>query len=226
LAQFNLQTGREGSIPTAKKEGTVYFAVDTVNNIGKIFYDHTASRRVNIVPDLVDCGSWNVIDLGYKDPNCCFVAGTQILCDLSGNSKSIEEITAGDSVISYNIFTKEWYSVVVQKLIINRNTTHLAIVTLDNGVVLQMNAYHPIYTIDGFHSITNHDDYPTLIVGDQVVCTDGVHSIVSIIEEDNTDKPLTTYNLATKNWDESIDDDTYDTFVANGCVVHNANCPV
>lgn len=76
MAQFNLQTGREGSIPTTKKEGTVYFAVDTVNNIGKIFYDHTASRRVNIVPDLVDCGSWDVIDLGFKDPNCCFVAGT------------------------------------------------------------------------------------------------------------------------------------------------------
>ena len=109
MAEINLKTGQENNIPSTKKEGTVYFTVDTINNIGKIFFDHSSSTRVNIVPDRVDCGTWNVINLGYNNSNCCFIAGTKILCDFEGTTKCIEDIIAGDRIISYNIFSKEFY---------------------------------------------------------------------------------------------------------------------
>lgn len=224
LAQINLKTGNESSIPSKKVEGTVYFTVDSTNKIGKIFFDNSSSSRVNIVPDIVDCGEWSVIDLGYKDPNCCFVAGSLVLCDVLGATKPIEQVASGDIVLSYNIFTECFYPVVVQKLLINPNTVHLAQIMLDNGESLTMNAYHPIYTQDGFHSLTNYNGYDTLVIGDKVCCFDGYHEIIDIIEE-HLDTPITTYNLAIKDLDEKVDSDEYDTFVVGNCVVHNAACP-
>lgn len=210
--------------------GQIIFTVDHYNKIGKIFYDveqnangTVTQYRVNIIPDVVDCGTWNIVDLGYYD--CCFVAGSLIMY-ADNSTKPIEQVSSGDIVMSYNIFTEQFYPVRVQKLIVNPNTVHMALVTLDNGTQLEMNAYHPIYTKDGFHSLTNHEGYDTLVIGDRVKCFDGYHEIVDIIET-HLNEPIITYNLAIKDLTESIDDDTYDTFIVNNCVVHNAaSCPV
>lgn len=140
------------------------------------------------------------------------------------STKPIEQVSSGDIVMSYNIFTEQFYPVVVQKLIVNPNTTHMALVSLDDGTQLEMNAYHPIYTKDGFHSLTNHEGYDTLVIGDEVRCFDGYHKIIDIIET-HLNEPIITYNLAIKDLTENIDDDTYDTFIVNNCVVHNADCP-
>lgn len=147
-----------------------------------------------------------------------------VLRDKDGTVQPIETIASGDTVLSYNIFTEQFYPVVVQKLIVNPQTTHLATIVLDNGETLTMNAYHPVYTKTGFHSITNYNGYATLAIGDEVCGFDGYHTIVNIIEE-HLDVPITTYNLAVRDFNELPDIDTYDTFIVNNCVVHNAACP-
>jgi hypothetical protein len=227
---IKFKTGLESNIPSTIDPGQVFFTVDEYKKIGKIFVDieenkngTVKSYRANIVPDVMDCGTWTIVDLGYKDPTCCFVAGSLILC-ADESTKPIEQVSSGDIVMSYNIFTKQFYPVVVQKLIVNPNTTHMALVLLDDGTQLEMNAYHPVYTEDGFHSLTNHEGYDTLVIGDRVCGFDGYHTIVDIIET-HLSEPITTYNLAIKDMTESIDDDTYDTFIVNNCVVHNAACP-
>lgn len=226
--RFN--SGLETNIPSTEDAGQVLFTVDAENKIGKIFYDveqdnngTKTAYRVNIVPDIVDCGTWSIVDLGYKNPTCCFVAGSLILY-ADNTTKPIEQVSSGDIVMSYNIFTEQFYPVIVQKLIENPNTAHMALVILDDGTQLEMNAYHPIYTEDGFHSLTNHEGYDTLIIGDKVRGFDGYHEIIDIIET-HLNTPIITYNLAIKDLTENIDDDTYDTFIVNNCVVHNADCP-
>lgn len=228
---IKFKSGLESNIPSTIDPGQVFFTIDESEKIGKIFVDveenkngTVKSYRANIVPDVMDCGTWTIVDLGYKDPTCCFVAGSLILC-ADESTKPIEQVSSGDIVMSYNIFTKQFYPVAVQKLIVNPNTTHMALVLLDDGTQLEMNAYHPIYTEDGFHSLTNHEGYDTLVIGDRVKCFDGYHKIVDIIET-HLNEPIITYNLAIKDLTESIDDDTYDTFIVNNCVVHNAGCPV
>lgn len=222
--KFLLGTSDYNMSRTTKKEGTVYFLKDSTSKTARVYLDASGTERYNVVPEIVDCGSWDVFDLGMKDPNCCFVAGSLVLY-ADNTTKEIEQVTKGDIVMSYNIFTEEFYPVVVQKLIVNNNTVDMALVVLDNGVTLEMNAYHPIYTKNGFHSLTNHNGYDTLIIGDEVKCFDGYHIITDIIRK-QLPSPIVTYNLATKNIDETIDDDTYDTFIVNNCVVHNATCPV
>ena len=135
-----------------------------------------------------------------------------------------ENIKMGDKVLSYDVKKNIFYQVIVQSLIINKNTTDLATVFFDNGLKLTMNAYHPLYTENGFHSLTNHNNYDTLVIGDRVKTLSGWSTVVGITREE-LETPITTYNLATKDINEIKDDDTLDTFIVNGFVVHNANCP-
>ena len=221
MAKLNFKMGSEAnflkSIKNRMTSGTVYFTSD--GTFGKIWYKNNDGKELNIVPDVVDCGtiSWGFVD-------CCFAPGTQILMTLDGITKNIEEVKKGDKVISYNIFTNTFYEVIVQKLIINEHTVNMAEVSFNNGKTLIMNAYHPLYTKTGFHSITNHEGYATLVVGDEVKTDEGWSQITDI-RRYTLDTPMITYNLAIKDLDEKIDNDINDTYVANGFVVHNASCP-
>ena len=152
---------------------------------------------------------------------CCFVSGTQVLTSLDGASTSIELLQEGDEVVSYNTTTGENYVAKVKKLIIKEYTTDIAEVSFANGTILTMNAYHPIYTSNGFHSITNHNGYDTLSVGDLVKTTDDWTEIIDIRRYNAS--PITTYNLNVIDLDENPDDETNDTFYANGIVVHNGD---
>lgn len=222
MAKLNFKMGSESSfISTIKgkskmKDGEVYFTSD--GTFGKIWYKN-GTKELNVVPDIVDCG-----EISWGSTICCFVPGSQVLIDLNGNTKNIEEIKKGDIVISYDIFKDIFYEVEVQNLIINNHTINMAEIFFDNGNTLIMNAYHPLYTKTGFHSLTNHEGYATLVIGDEVKTNDGWSEILNI-RRFTVDTPMTTYNLATKNFDEIIDDDTNDTYIVNGFVVHNAGCP-
>ena len=153
---------------------------------------------------------------------CCFAAGTQILTSLDGKTKPIEQMKTGDSIVSYNIETNESYIAEVKGLIVKTDTTDIAEVTTDNGTILIMNAYHPIYTENGWHSITNHDGYDTLVVGDKVKTFEGWSEIIEINRYQS--EPIVTYNLDVVNIGENPDDDSNDAYFANGVVVHNAVC--
>ena len=165
----------------------------------------------------------NAIFQTYIEGGCCFIPGTQILTSIDGNAKSIETLLPGDEVVAYNINTHEKYLAKVKNLIVNRNTTDIAEVYFDNGEKLIMNAYHPIYTDEGFHSITCHNGYDELVVGDVVKTADG-WTVVTHIKR-YTSEPIITYNLDVIDNDETIDNEENDTFIANSIIVHNASCP-
>ena len=168
----------------------------------------------------IDGGHWTIA-IG----DCCFEAGTQVQTTLDGQTKNIEDFKTGDVVISYDINSKEYHEAICKKLIINKHTIHIAKVILEDGTYLVMNEYHPILTEDGFHSITRHNGYDPLYIGDKAVTNSGLKEIVKI-ERTWLKEPLITYNLDTINYDEiDVDDDTNDTYIANGVVVHNAACP-
>lgn len=150
---------------------------------------------------------------------CCFVAGTQVLVSLNGKTKPIEEIKIGDDIVSYNVETNENYMAKVKRTIIKEQTTDIAEITFANGTILTMNAYHPLYTNNGWHSITNYNNYETLIVGDKVKTIDDWTEIININRY--TSEPVITYNLDVIDIDEKLDSEINDSFYANGIVVHN-----
>lgn len=167
---------------------------------------------------------------GYIDINkdysgsfsqCCFVSGTQVLISLENITKPIEDIREGDRVVSYNVETGENYYTTVKRLVLNKHSINMAKIFFDNGVTLEMTDYHPLYTIEGWHSLTDQN-YNKLIIGDIVKTSSGWAKIIDI-EQYQLNTPIVTYTLDVVNNDELLlDSDLNDNFYANGIVAHNA----
>lgn len=163
----------------------------------------------------------------FTENICCFVAGTQILM-ADNTTKSIEDVIAGEEVFSYDINTDSQYVTTVVSKVINPKSISMAEVVLDNGAKLVMTDYHPLYTLDGWKSITNYLGYDTLQVGDIVKTIDGQSEIIGITQYQNL-QPILTYTLDVATTEELLngrDNNTHDNFYANGVVAHNADCPV
>ena len=160
----------------------------------------------------------------YDYNECCFVPGTLVQTSLNGDSKPIETIEKGDIVVSYDIQNKEFYLAKVKSVIVKPDVTDVAEVYFDNGEKLVMNAYHPIYTDEGFHSITKHDNYEELKVGDLALTSEGWAIVTQINRYES--QPQLMYNLDVIDLDETKDYEELDTFIANKIVVHNnTKCP-
>lgn len=122
----------------------------------------------------------------------CFVAGTPVLM-ADGTYKMIEEIEAGDKVRSYDISTGEYVEGTVTE-VVSGYTNRLAMVLFSDSNYLVMAEGHPLYTLDGWHSITNKDGYPTLVIGDKVL---GAYGYVEIVDLQVIDvEPTMVYSLA------------------------------
>lgn len=160
----------------------------------------------------------------YQWTECCFIPGTQILISLDGITKNIEKIQKGDTVISYDLETQQNYEAICSFQSINNRSIYMAKVTCANGTVLEMTEYHPLYTKDGWKSLTGYNNYPILQAGDIVKTIDDWDEII-MIEKYRLSEPITTYTLGIRDKDETLDVDINDGFYANGVLAHNAASP-
>lgn len=144
---------------------------------------------------------------------CCFIAGSQILISLDGKTKNIETLKDGDPIVIYNESEKKFEMSVIDKLIIKPNVTDQAQVILEDGTFVTMNAYHPLLTVEGYHSITNYKELPTLTENDILITTKGQKKIKQIIRTKIS--PTTMYNLSVMS--------EHHNFIVNSIVAHNAS---
>lgn len=159
----------------------------------------------------------------YRCGVCCFDAGTQItLAD--GTTKNIEDVAAGDLVLSYNEITSQFEEDVVTKTIIKENSDDLVYVVLSNGIQIGMRAYHPLLTIDGWKSLRPalaetlddmNGEVPLLTVGDTLIGGTENPTIVDIVYRD----PIANYNTYNLTVAKNHN------YIANGVVAHNAGAP-
>lgn len=147
---------------------------------------------------------------------CCFVRGSQVMVSLSGVTKNIENLKIGEQVVVYNEDKKKFESSTILDTPRNDNVVDKATVILENGTSIEMNAYHPILTIDGYRSLTGHEGLPLLTDKDILVTINGEVKIKQILRE--AIEPMTMYNLSVSG--------EYHNYIVNSIVVHNANCPV
>ena len=98
----------------------------------------------------------------------------------------------------------------------NNNVTDKATIVLENGITIEMNAYHPLLTTKGYHFLTGHEGLPLLTDKDILVTINGEIKIKQIVRE--TIEPITMYNLSVNG--------EHHNYVVNSVVAHNANCPV
>jgi hypothetical protein len=143
---------------------------------------------------------------GMKNP-VCFVAGTMVFT--AAGVVAIENIRAGDKVISTNADTFETAEKNVLKTYI-RKTTELVHLTV-NGELISTTSEHPFYVKDvGFVNAGE------LRVGSEVVNSNGNILLVENIKIELAENPVTVYNFQVENFH------TYHVG-NNGVLVHNAS---
>lgn len=147
---------------------------------------------------------------------CCFVKGSQVRITLDGVTKNIEDLKVGEQIVIYNEDKKRFELSTVSDTPRNNNVTDKATIVLENGITIEMNAYHPLLTIEGYHSLTGHEGLPLLTDKDILVTINGEIGIKQIVRE--TIEPITMYNLSVNG--------EHHNYVVNSVVAHNANCPV
>lgn len=148
---------------------------------------------------------------------CCFIKGSQVRISLDGTAKNIEDLKAGEQVVVYNEDEKKFELSTVSDTPRNNNVTDKATIVLENGITIEMNAYHPLLTTKGYHSLTEHEGLPLLTDKDILVTINGEIKIKQIVRE--TIEPITMYNLSVNG--------EHHNYVVNSVVAHNAtSCPV
>ena len=147
---------------------------------------------------------------------CCFIKGSQVRITLDGVTKNIEDLKVGEQIVVYNEDEKKFELSTVSDTPRNNNVTDKATIVLENGITIEMNAYHPLLTIEGYHSLTGHEGLPLLTDKDILVTINGEIKIKQIVRE--TIEPITMYNLSVNG--------EHHNYIVNSVVAHNANCPV
>lgn len=146
---------------------------------------------------------------------CCFIKGSQVRISLDGTAKNIEDLKAGEQIVVYNEDEKKFELSTVSDTPRNNSVTDKATIVLENGITIEMNAYHPLLTTKGYHSLTEHEGLPLLTDKDILVTINGEIKIKQIVRE--TIEPITMYNLSVNG--------EYHNYVVNSVVAHNAQCP-
>lgn len=146
---------------------------------------------------------------------CCFVKGSQVRISLDGTAKNIENLKAGEQIVVYNEDEKKFELSTVSDTPRNNNVTDKATIVLENGITIEMNAYHPLLTTEGYHSLTEHEGLPLLTDKDILVTINKEIGIKQIVRE--TIEPTVMYNLSING--------KYHNYVVNSVVAHNAQCP-
>lgn len=146
---------------------------------------------------------------------CCFIKGSQVRISLDGTAKNIEDLKAGEQIVVYNEDEKKFELSTVSDTPRNNNVTDKATIVLENGITIEMNAYHPLLTTKGYHSLTEHEGLPLLTDKDILVTINGEIGIKQIVRE--TIEPTVMYNLSING--------KYHNYVINSVVAHNAQCP-
>lgn len=197
---------------------TSYISTETtMSNVNKIYIWRDAGR----MPETIINGTSTTVGNSYssateitltqnttitaysevrEDPGglCCFLPNT--LVNTSNGEVKIEDIKVGDFVGCYDSEYKDYIYGNVTKVIKNTNITELATLELENGTKVQFNSYHPILTKEGWKSLTNFNDYPTLTENDIMALGEKIKSI----RIETLDTPLIGYNLVVEPYNNFV----------------------
>ena len=141
--------------------------------------------------------------------NKCFVAGSKVLT--VNGLVNIEEIKVGDYVIAYNKETGMNEVRKVTETFVHKDVQDQVTVAFKDGSKVEMNMYHPLYTEEGWKSLSSFNGYETLKVGDRVKSEEEYKEITEI-KVDLSSKPVNMYTINVEG---------LDNFYVNGTLAHD-----
>lgn len=213
--QFISSSYNDGRFTTDK------FGSDLWVNFNYSSNNYAYVRTVLTDDSTIQLSSQTIVERAYlvNEYWCCFEPDTLITIDYDGNTKKIKDIEVGDRIVVVNTKTgKKTMTTVVKDASEHPITYNMTDVVLENGTILTFNSYHPIYTTEGYKSVTNYNNYPTIEEGDYTVDINNKKIKITKIKEYRT-KPHMTYNLLIKGINDDFLEEEY-AYIANGVLVH------
>ena len=112
----------------------------------------------------------------------CVSGESLILATFNNEFNLAKDVSKGDSIIFYNFETNKLEKGTVTKVYIHKNATDFVKYTFEDGSYLEVTDYHPIYTKEGWKSLTRRNGYEVPKIGDEVKAQTGWKKLISIEE--------------------------------------------
>ena len=166
-----------------------------------------------------DCDGFNSARFNNRSfRGSCLIPGTLItMADYT--KKKIEEIVAGDLVLTYNFDRDLYEPQKVLEVMTSYDTVNVLELELEDKIKLGITANHPILSEQGWvaedaeNSWFEHDIEPLFMqVGQKIKIYNGISKLISINHKKDI-KNYNTYNINVKN---------NHNYIANDIIVHNA----
>lgn len=174
------------------------------------FYGDICNLRSSFYEDVLVYNFNNV----YSDEAECLLSGTQILVNIDGTTKSVEDLVVGDTVIIYD--GKEYIAAELDKVIDVKHTFYLDINFVD-GTKVSISPDHAILTEEGWKSYKPYmteipKNVGRLTIRDKVFVNGEYVNIKNIILYSKPDTVM--YNIGVKG---------YNNYIANGVCVYECS---
>lgn len=181
-----------------------------LNYDGDRLYGSMGNLRSSYADDLLNYS----FDCVFSDEAECLLPGTQILVNIDGTTKSVEDLVVGDTVIIYD--GKEYIAAELDKVVDVKHTFYLDINFVD-GTKVSISPDHAILTEEGWKSYKPYmteipKNVGRLTIRDKVFVNGEYVNIKNIIVNSKPDTVM--YNIGVKG---------YNNYIANGVCVYECS---
>ena len=110
----------------------------------------------------------------------CVTPDSKIMVGKNKETKLAKDVEENDEIAYYDFSDNVVKIGTVSKVYIHRNATNFVKYIFEDGSYLEATDYHPIYTKEGWKSLTNRNGYETPQVGDEVKAEEGWKKLMKI----------------------------------------------
>ena len=98
----------------------------------------------------------------------CVFPNTEILVSLEGETVLAKDLEEGNDIVYYNFETETEEVGKVYKAFVHKNAAEFVRYEFEDGTYIEVTDYHPIYTKEGWKSLTRRNGYEIPEAGDEV----------------------------------------------------------
>lgn len=169
------------------------------------------SRYILFADDYIE---YVLIVSGNTNVAECLLPGTQILVNIDGTTKNIEDLQIGDTVITYN--NGKYVAAELDK-VVNVKHNYYVDVTFEDGTKISISSDHAVLTEEGWKSYRpflteTPENVQPFYIGDKVLVNGKYIKIKSIILYSKPDTVM--YNIGVKG---------HNNYIANGVCVYECS---
>ena len=112
----------------------------------------------------------------------CVRGNTEILIDKENNTKYAKDIKNGEKIMYFDFEKNRLEEGIVSQVYIHKNAINFVKYTFEDGSYIEATDYHPIYTKEGWKSLTRRSGYEVPKIGDEVKTQTGWKKLIGIEE--------------------------------------------